>query len=109
MFLLKRLICIKRDCGKLPETIKLLNSYLDKNQSDVEAWCHLSELYSILGLNKEALYCWEEVLLSHPHSFNVHCLYAELLFNAKQFNEAKTYFGQSVVLKKEKNSRALRG
>lgn len=108
-FLYKRFLCIKRDRGDIVEAIKLLNSYLDKNQSDVEAWCQLSEFYSALGLNKEAIFCWEEVLLAHPHSFNVHCLYAELLFNDKAFTNAKVYFGQSIVLKKEKNSRALWG
>ena len=42
---LKRLVALERDRGRLNEAIVLLNTYLEYNQQDAEAWYELTDIY----------------------------------------------------------------
>jgi len=50
----------------MDEYIKRLNSFLEENPSDTEAWIELSQLYTEKGLYLRALFCLEEVVVIHP-------------------------------------------
>ena len=57
--------------GKYEEAVKALNELLGHTPVDAEAWAELSDIYFILSLYPQALFCLEEVLLIFPNAWNV--------------------------------------
>jgi tetratricopeptide (TPR) repeat protein len=116
----KRLACTKRSKGDLNGAVKQLNSLLMDNQSDPEVFAELCDLQLTVGAYEAAAFCAEELLLVNPHSYIANCFYAEILYTCSRGNapeqitdkwaeDSRTYFSQSLVLKKENNPRAAWG
>ena len=64
-------MALLRSLGRTSDAIDALIELLEPSPTDVEAWVELSELYSLEGLQAQAIYCLEEVLLSTPFAWNV--------------------------------------
>lgn len=57
--------------GKTPESIAALNTLLEFNATDSEAWAELADMYLEEGLYSQAIYASEEVLVLQPNSWTV--------------------------------------
>jgi tetratricopeptide (TPR) repeat protein len=108
----KRLAAVKRSRGDLAGASKQLNVLINDNQADLESWTEMCDLQMTCGAFEQALYCAEEILIAHPHSYISNGLYAELLLTCAQSTtvdelktkwlaDSRTYFSQSLVLRGE--------
>lgn len=57
--------------GKVSESIAALNTLLEFDTTDAEAWAELSDMYLSEGLYPQAIYALEEVLVLTPNAWNV--------------------------------------
>jgi tetratricopeptide (TPR) repeat protein len=134
---LKRQCAMLRAQGKIPEAIQALNKFIKSFQADASAvglfwrasnvpeglqlvphnvsvplqWHELADLYLSVGQYKYAAFCYEDLLLSDPMSYLLHCRLAEILYTiggSENYLAARKYFSQSLHLKKN-NPRALFG
>jgi tetratricopeptide (TPR) repeat protein len=111
MIIRKRLIAILKAEGKHSEAIKELREYLEKFQSDTEAWGELCDYYLNDCDYKKAAFCMEELILSNPHNHLYYQKYAEIKYSEGGIENceiAKTYFSQALTLHPD-NVRALYG
>lgn len=53
------------------EAIAGLIKLLEATPTDAEAWCELADLYKSQGMGSQAIFCFEEALLSTPNAWNV--------------------------------------
>lgn len=90
----KTLITIKQANGDLKESMDDLQAYLMANQADVETWQYLSQIYISHQLYKEAMHCYEELILTYHQNYYVHVVYAELLCTEgkKETRQAVIYY-----------------
>ncbi|KAG6390977.1 hypothetical protein SASPL_148723 [Salvia splendens] len=58
--------------------IEWLNKYLEIFMADHDAWRELAEVYVSLQMYKQAAFCYEELLLSHPTIPLYHLSYADV-------------------------------
>lgn len=108
----KRRVAIAKAQGKSAEAVELLNKYLDTFMADYDAWRELGELYTSLLMYKQALFCFEELVLSQPGNALYHLRYAELLYTIgglENYRAARKYYSAAVDLSGGKNIRALYG
>lgn len=57
--------------GKTAESIAALNTLLEFNTTDSEAWAELADMYMDEGLYAQAIYAMEEVVVLQPNSWTV--------------------------------------
>lgn len=55
----------------IPDYIKTLNYYLNLQPSDVVTWAELGDQYHLVGHYDKAVFCFKEVLLHTPNSYNI--------------------------------------
>lgn len=108
----KRLVALEKSQGNLLGAIQELNKYLEVFMSDKEAWEELAELYTTVGMYRQAAYCWEELLLMGPSQIHYHLRYADILYTlggATNLKAARTYYSKAVQLSNGLSTRALYG
>lgn len=107
----KRKIAILISQRKNVEAIKELCDYLKKFMNDQEAWKELCELYMLEQDYSRAIFCMEELLLSHPLSHIYHTRLAEMHYTLgthESLELARSYYVQALKFK-EHDVRALHG
>lgn len=107
----KRKIAILISQNKSVEAIRELCEYLKKFMNDNDAWKELCELYMLEQDYQKAIFCMEELLLTHPLSHIYHTRLAEIHYTLgthESLESARSYYTQALKLK-ETNVRALFG
>lgn len=107
----KRKIAILISQRKNVEAIRELCDYLKKFMNDHEAWKELCELYMTEQDYPKAIFCMEELLLSHPLSHIYHTRLAEMYYTLntqESLDQARSYYSQALKLN-DSNVRALHG
>lgn len=104
----KRKIAILIGQNKIVEAIKELCEYLKKFMNDQDAWKELCDLYMLQQDYHKAIFCMEELLLSHPLSHIYLTRLAEMHYTLGEFETARSYYSQALKLN-ESNVRALHG
>lgn len=107
----KRKIAILISQRKNVEAIKELCEYLKKFMNDQDAWKELCELYMLEQDYQKAIFCMEELLLSHPLSHIYHTRLAEMYYTLgthESLEQARSYYSSALKLN-ECNVRALHG
>ncbi|XP_057798304.1 uncharacterized protein LOC131014365 [Salvia miltiorrhiza] len=108
----KRRVAMAKAQGNLSGAIEWLNKYLDIFMADHDAWRELAEIYVSLQMYKQAAFCYEELLLSHPTIPLYHLSYADVLYTlggVENLHAAKKYYAATIDLTGGKNTRALFG
>eukprot|EP00246_Nothoceros_aenigmaticus_P016574 TRINITY_DN7644_c0_g1_i2.p1 TRINITY_DN7644_c0_g1~~TRINITY_DN7644_c0_g1_i2.p1 ORF type:complete len:301 (+),score=70.14 TRINITY_DN7644_c0_g1_i2:268-1170(+) len=111
-FFHKRRVAIAKAQGRSAEAVELLNKYLETFMADYDAWRELGELYTSIQMYKQAVFCYEELLLSQPANPLYHLRYAELLYTLgglDNFRAARKYYSAAIDLSDGKNIRAVYG
>jgi len=67
----KRLVALLKSMGRTAEAVSALMELLDISPVDAESWAELAELYFVQGMYAQAVYCYEDVLLTTPNAWNV--------------------------------------
>lgn len=107
----KRKIAILISQRKNIEAIKELCEYLKKFMNDQDAWKELCELYMLEQDYPKAIFCMEELILSHPLSHIYHTRLAEMYYTLgthESLEHARSYYSQAIKLNGT-NVRALHG
>lgn len=107
----KRKIAILISQDKKVEAIRELCDYLKIFMNDQEAWKELCELYMLEQEYSRAIFCMEELLLSHPLSHIYHTRLAEMHYTLgthESLEQARSYYSQALKFN-ENNVRALHG
>jgi len=107
----KRKIAVLLSQNKNVEAIKELCEYLKIFMNDQEAWKELSELYMLEQDYQKAIFCMEELLLSHPLSSTYHTRLAEMYYTLgthESLEQARSYYSKALKLS-DTNVRALQG
>lgn len=107
----KRKIAILISQRKNVEAIKELCDYLKKFMNDQDAWKELCDLYMLEQDYSKAIFCMEELLLSHPLSHIYHTRLAEMYYTLgtnESLDQARSYYCQALRLN-QTNVRALHG
>ncbi|KAG6418107.1 hypothetical protein SASPL_120306 [Salvia splendens] len=114
----RRRVAMAKAQGNLSGAIEWLNKYLEIFMADHDAWRELAEIYVSLqmwvslSLYKQAAFCYEELLLSHPTIPLYHLSYADVLYTlggVENLHAAKKYYAATIDLTGGKNNRALFG
>ncbi|KAI5676742.1 hypothetical protein M9H77_07692 [Catharanthus roseus] len=108
----KRRVAIAKAQGNIPIAIESLNKYLEIFMADHDAWRELAEIYVSLQMYKQALFCYEELILSQPTVPLYHLAYADVLYTLgglENLQTAKKYYASTIDLTGGKNTRALFG
>ncbi|KAL6751917.1 hypothetical protein V8C86DRAFT_3019753 [Haematococcus lacustris] len=109
---LKRLVALEKSRGRLPEAVEALKAYLDVFSNDREGWEELGELYLEMLLYRQALFCYEELLMHAPGNLAYLIRYADLLYTLGgngHLKLARSYYSKAVELSAGTNMRALWG
>lgn len=107
----KRKIAVLISQRKNVEAIRELCEYLKIFMNDQEAWKELCELYMLEQDYQKAIFCMEELLLSHPLSHIYHTRLAEMYYTLnthESIEQARSHYSQALKLN-ESNVRALHG
>ncbi|PHU09966.1 hypothetical protein BC332_21826 [Capsicum chinense] len=108
----KRRVAMAKAQGNTSAAIDWLSKYLDLFMADHEAWRELAEIYVSLQMYKQAVFCYEELILSQPTVPLYHLAYADVLYTLgglENLQTAKKYYASTVDLTGGKCSRALFG
>ncbi|KAI9187055.1 hypothetical protein LWI28_023864 [Acer negundo] len=108
----KRRIAIAKAQGDISGAIELLNKYLEIFMADHDAWRELADIYVSLQMYKQAVFCYEEVILAQPTVPLYHLAYADVLYTLgglENLQTAKKYYASTIDLTGGKNTRALFG
>ncbi|PON87116.1 N-terminal acetyltransferase A, auxiliary subunit [Trema orientale] len=109
---LKRKVAIAKAQGDISGAIDCLNKYLETFMADHDAWRDLAEIYVSLQMYKQAVFCYEELILSQPTVPLYHLAYADVLYTLgglENLQAAKKYYASTIDLTGGKNTRALLG
>uniref|UniRef100_A0A6G1SGG0 ER membrane protein complex subunit 2 n=1 Tax=Aceria tosichella TaxID=561515 RepID=A0A6G1SGG0_9ACAR len=107
----KRKIAVLISQRKNVDAIRELCEYLKIFMNDQEAWKELCELYMLEQDYQKAIFCMEELLLSHPLSHIYHTRLAEMYYTLnthESIDQARSHYSQALKLN-ESNVRALHG
>ncbi|XP_051143364.1 uncharacterized protein LOC127259798 [Andrographis paniculata] len=108
----RRRVAMAKAQGDLSGAIEWLNKYLEIFMADHDAWRELAEIYVSLQMYKQAVFCYEELILSQPTIPLYHLAYADVLYTIgglENLHAAKKYYAATVDLTGGKNIRALFG
>ena len=109
---MKRIAVVHRSKGELEEAVKVLQDVIKLSQADASAWKEMLSLQVRLGNVDAAAFCAEEVILSDPHNYLHHLMYAELrhsIGGEKNLLCGRRHFAQALELNPSNNNRALWG
>lgn len=107
----KRKIAVLISQRKNVDAIRELCEYLKIFMNDQEAWKELCELYMLEQDYQKAIFCMEELLLSHPLSHIYHTRLAEMYYTLnthESIDQARSHYSQALKLN-ELNVKALHG
>jgi tetratricopeptide (TPR) repeat protein len=107
----KRKIAVLISQRKNIDAIRDLCDYLKIFMNDQEAWKELCELYMLEQDYQKAIFCMEELLLSHPLSHIYHTRLAEMYYTLnthESMEQARLHYSKALKLN-ESNVRALHG
>lgn len=107
----KRKIAVLISQKKNVDAIRELCDYLKIFMNDQESWKELCELYMLEQDYSKAIFCMEELLLSHPLSHIYHTRLAEMYYTVgthESLEQARSYYSQALKLN-ESNVKALHG
>ena len=76
----KRRAALLRSMGRTNDAIAALTNILDQSPTDAETWSELGDLYLTQGSYDQAVFCFEEVLLMTPNSWNLQARLGEVLY-----------------------------
>ena len=110
--ILKRQVAVQKTLGNTQAAIENLRSYVNVFAGDREAWEELGDLYLSLGQLKQALFCYEELLMFMPNSLQYLLRTADILFTIGGSNSlklARSYYSKVVEISAGKDVRALYG
>lgn len=108
----KRKIAMAKAQGDFAGAIESIKKYLEIFMADQDAWRELAEIYISLQMYKQAAFCYEELILSHPTLPLYHIAYADVLYTLgglENIQAAKKYYAATIDLTGGKNVRALFG
>ena len=108
----KRKIAILRSRGKTAAAASALVEYLDTFQADADAWLELADVYTSLGMYRQAAFCWQELVAAAPGAGPWHCAYAQVLAtigDADALRLAQKHYAAAVELSDGRDARALFG
>ncbi|GAX84373.1 hypothetical protein CEUSTIGMA_g11795.t1 [Chlamydomonas eustigma] len=105
----KRLIAVEKTRGNTLAAAEALKKYLDIYSGDREAWEELAELYLELLMYKQALFCFEELLMFNPLNPQYLVAYADVLYTIGSFRLARSYYSKAVEASLGSSNRALFG
>jgi tetratricopeptide (TPR) repeat protein len=108
----KRRVAMTKAQGNVSGAIEWLNKYLEIFMADHDAWRELAEIYVSLQMYKQAIFCYEELILSQPMIPLYHLAYADVLYTLgglENLHTAKKYYAFTIELTGGKNTRALFG
>ncbi|KAF4585461.1 Tetratricopeptide repeat domain-containing protein [Ophiocordyceps camponoti-floridani] len=103
----KRKVALLRSMGRISESVAALNTLLEFDSTDAEAWAELADMHVTLGLYPQAIYALEEVLVLMPYAWNIHARLGEVSLMAadatsdgqqKHLAEAVKRFCRSIEL-----------
>jgi ER membrane protein complex subunit 2 len=92
----KRMVACLKAQGRCADAIGALKDQLDIFSSDPELWHELALLYISQCSFSQAVFPFEEVLLSDPSSFYNLLVYAETLASAGEWDLSRKYFCKSL-------------
>eukprot|EP00195_Chlamydomonas_chlamydogama_P009581 CAMPEP_0202894790 /NCGR_PEP_ID=MMETSP1392-20130828/4111_1 /ASSEMBLY_ACC=CAM_ASM_000868 /TAXON_ID=225041 /ORGANISM="Chlamydomonas chlamydogama, Strain SAG 11-48b" /LENGTH=304 /DNA_ID=CAMNT_0049579581 /DNA_START=42 /DNA_END=956 /DNA_ORIENTATION=- len=108
----KRLVALEKSRGNMQGAVEALKKYLDIYSGDREAWEELADLYLELLMYRQALFCYEELLMflpTHPHYL---IRYADVLYTmggSSNYRMARAYYAKAVESSGGRSVRALWG
>jgi len=108
----KRRAAMAKAQGNISGAIEWLNKYLEIFMADHDAWRELAEIYVSLQMYKQAVFCYEELILAQPMIPLYHLAYADVLYTlggSENLQTAKKYYASTIELTGGKNTRALFG
>jgi tetratricopeptide (TPR) repeat protein len=71
MVIRKRQVTLLKSMGRTAEAMQALVELLDLSPVDAESWAEMAEMYFQQGMYGQAIYCYEDVLLTTPNAWNV--------------------------------------
>ncbi|EGG18277.1 hypothetical protein DFA_03771 [Cavenderia fasciculata] len=98
---MKRQVSILKSKGQYQQAITMLNTYLQAFMIDPEAWLELAHLNIKLLSFKNAMFCYEELILAAPINYIYYVKYAELIYSiggAENYIVALKYYTHSLEL-----------
>ena len=98
--------------GKLSAAAAALVAYLETFQADADAWAELADVYTALGLYRQAAFCWQELLAAAPGAAPWHAAYAAVLAtigDGDALRLAQKHYAAAIELSDGKDVRALYG
>jgi tetratricopeptide (TPR) repeat protein len=78
--------------GDRTKAIEYLVQHVDTFAQDVDAWISLAKLYCQHGFYKQAVFCYEELMLLKPKDHVSMLHYAELVYGLGQWETALQYY-----------------
>eukprot|EP00947_MAST-08B_sp_MAST-8B-sp1_P002870 g2870.t1 len=102
----KRKICVLKAQGKTAAALAAMNTYLDIFQGDTVAWQELADMHLAENNLRQAMYCYEELLLAEPVNHMLHTKYAEMCYTAAAgdqggadgYRMARVHYAQALQL-----------
>jgi tetratricopeptide (TPR) repeat protein len=85
---------------------------LETFQADADAWLELADVYTCLGLYRQAAFCWQELVAAAPGAGPWHCAYAQVLStigDADSLRLAQKHYAAAIELSDGRDARALFG
>ena len=87
-------------------------THLETFQADADAWAELADVYTTLGLYRQAAFCWQELVVAAPGAAPWHCAYAAVLAtigDADALRLAQKHYAAAIELSDGRDVRALYG
>uniref|UniRef100_A0A7R9VEW4 ER membrane protein complex subunit 2 n=1 Tax=Chlamydomonas euryale TaxID=1486919 RepID=A0A7R9VEW4_9CHLO len=104
----KRLVAVEKTRGNAAAAVDALRKYLETFSADREGWEELAELYVEMGMLKQALFCYEELIMMSPTASYL-VRYADVLYTLGQYRMARSYYAKAIEMSSGRSARALFG
>jgi len=109
---LKRQAALELSKNNMPGAVDAIRKYLDVYANDKDAWEQLGELYLQMSLYRQALFCYEELLMFAPASVAYLTRVADILYTLggnSNLRQARAYYSRAVDLSQGASARGLFG
>jgi len=109
---MKRKICVLLEKGLTSDAITSLTEYLQVFMADLDAWSELADLYLKEQMYKQAVFCYEELILADPQNYHYYTKCAEIKYTmggGANLLDAIYYYSFSLELSTVNNNRSLFG
>jgi tetratricopeptide (TPR) repeat protein len=100
----KRKICVLKAKGDKRGAMEAMNTYLDTFGADTVAWQECADMHLKEGNLRQAMYCYEELLLAEPVNHMFHVKYAEMAYSVaaadgvEAYRTARSHYAQALQL-----------